>query len=502
MTTINTVIFGIFAVLGIIGALIGFSKGLIRSAVKVASIVLAIVVAFSVTPSLLNTAYDLAAPQIDQFMSSFDELLTASPTLKEYLPNAISALISPMVFIVVFAVCLAVVAILRKIVMWILGALLPKKRGLISRVGGLALGAVGGIMIALCFVFPVTGYFTAVPTIYSNVKEIVSTDENPIPADVDELLLKIDTISNVQSVNNATKNYFNKLVSYTDGDKTVSALDDFATITSLVPPMLRFITSMANVETMDVDAIRDVINTMGDNTKLRTITAEVLSVASKNWKDNQSFMGVNIKESLEPEYEAALDVVLEKLSKTTEATVTDDLNSLADTIVTIQQLYSYANLLKQGATLADLNDKLEDVLAGLTEDTVDIMSSLITDEVLGEFGIDNKENATVVADLVTDVAKNLINSETSTPEDTAAAVNSIMQFVSGDSTDADKVVSDILGSAAVKDAIHDTAHVDEGETAPVIDVDDSQKSAIESALSELEDDRLKADIKALFGIDG
>lgn len=500
MDTVNTVILGIFAVLGIIGALIGFSKGLIRSVIKVASIILAIVAAFAITPLLLNTAYDVASPQIDQLLSSLNELLTASPTLKEYLPMLVSSIISPVVFIVAFAVCLLIAAILRKIVMALLSAIIPKHRGFISRVCGLALGAVGGIMIALCFVFPVTGYFTAVPTVYSNVKEIVSTEENPISADVEELLLNIDTIPNVKTVNDATKDYFNKLVSYNDGEKSTSALDDFVTITSLVPPVLRFAQSMADVETMEVDAIRDIINTIGDNTKLRTITAEVVSAASQKWLKDQPFMGVNIKESLDSKYEVTLNAVLDDLAVTTEATVVNDLNSLADTIVTIQHLYSYANLLQSGATLDDLNEKLADVLENLNDHTIDLMSSLITTDVLDQFGIDNQDNAQTVVDLVTDVAKNVVNSEGSTAED-AAAVNSIMQFISGRSeVDAEDVVADVLNSNAVKQAISDAVNVGEGETAAVIEVDDAQKTAIESALNELDDESLKADLKALFDI--
>lgn len=497
MTTINTIILGIFAVLGIIGALIGLSKGLIRSAVKVASIILAIIVAFAITPSLLNTAYDLATPQIDQFLSSFDELLTASPTLKEYLPTLVSALISPMVFIVVFAVCLGAVAILRKIVMLILGGLLPKKRGLISRVCGLALGAVGGIMIALCFVFPVTGYFTAVPTIYTNVKEIVSTDEDPIPTDVDELLLQIDTISNVKTVNDSTKNYFNKLVSYNDGDKTVSALDDFVTITSLLPPVLRFAGSVGDMETIDVDAIRDVINIIKDNTKLRTITAEVVSVASKKWVADQSFMGFNLKESLDPDYKDALDVVLEKLSKTTEATVTDDLYDLVDTIETVQLIYHYANLLNGNAPLDELNGALKDVLDSLNQDTVDIMHSLITDDVITDLGVD-ESSAGVVKDLVADVVSSALDEEAQTESD-AKAINSIINFASGGDISAKDVVDNITKSDAVKNAINDAVNPAEGES-PVIIISPENRESVKDALSKLDDETLKEDLMSLFGI--
>lgn len=500
MGTINSIILGIFAVLGIIGALIGLSKGLIRSVIKVASIILAIVVAFAITPSLLNTAYDVASPQIDQFLASFDELLTASPTLKEYLPNAISALISPIVFIVVFAVCLAVVAILRKIVMLILGGLLPKKRGLISRVCGFALGAVGGIMIALCFVFPVTGYFTAVPTVYTNVKEIVSTDENPIPDNVDELLLQIDTISNVKTVNDSTKNYFNKLVSYKDGDKSTSALDDFVTITSLVPPVLRFANSVGDMETMDVDAVREVINIIKDNTKLRTITAEMVSVASQKWVANQPFMGFNLKESLDPDYKDALDIVLGKLTTTTESTVIDDLNDLVDTIETVQLIYHYANLLNNKAALDELNGALKNVLDSLNQDTADIMNSLVDDNAVKKFGITDEKSATVVRNLVADVVSSALDAEAQTESD-AKAINSIINFATGGDISAKDVVENIAESSAVQNAIDKALTVEEGESAPYIAVENRDKIAEALNDESLEiDDELKGKIKDLFGI--
>ena len=213
MENINTIVFGTFAVFGIIGALGGFSKGLIRSAIKVVTIILAFVAAISITPLFLEKSYELALPAIDDMLSQFGEIFTASPTLKEFLPTLAQALIKPIVFIVVFVLCLLVAGIVRAIINAILKAILPKKKGLIGRLGGLALGLVGGVLIALCFVFPVTGYFTAVPNIYTNVSDVVSSEENPIDPSLEEAIINLPNNKTIKFTNDVTSEYFKKLIS-------------------------------------------------------------------------------------------------------------------------------------------------------------------------------------------------------------------------------------------------------------------------------------------------
>ncbi len=496
MDTVNTVILGIFALLGIVGALVGFSKGLIRSVVKVASIILAIVVAFFITPTLLAKAYELVSPQLDGLFISFEELFVASPTLKEHLPTLVMALLSPVVFIAVFAVCLFAVAIVRGILNVILKAVLPKP-GLITRLCGLALGAVGGVLVALCFVFPITGYFTAVPQIYANVSEIISTEENPIPENVEQFIFQLPSISNAQKVNDTTKQYFDKLVSYNNGEEMVSALDDLTTITSIIPPALRFAKSVDNVETMDTQAIKDINAIIGSNKKLRTIVAEILSVASQKWLDDQPFMGFNLKAQLPEEYKFALDFVLDDLSQTTEATVVDDLNSLVNTMDTVKHLYAYATLLKSGnATMEQLDEKLTEVLTSLNDDTVDLLHQVVSSDVMEEIGVQNPE---LVAELVTDVIDSAVNNldESQTAED-AAAINSVMHFAANDgSITAKQVVEDIVHSPAIAEAIAKVVSV---EDHPVITVLPEQKALIIEALLDIEDPQLVENLKKLFDI--
>ena len=497
MDIVNKVILGVFALFVIVDAISGLSKGLIRTLVKVASIAVAAVVAFTITPTLLAKGYELALPYLDDLLANFNELFTASPTLEAYLPTLATGLITPIVFIATFAVCLLAVSIVRAILNLILKAILPKKKGILGRLTGLVAGAVGGALVALCFVFPITGYFTAIPNIYTNLHEIVSTEENPIDPTVEETIINLPNAPSVKFVNDLTKDYFDQFVSYDNGEETVSVMDDLTTITSVVSPALRFVKSVGDVETMDVQAVRDIVGIIGGNKQLRTIMAEVLSTASQKWLADEAFMGFNLKEMLDPEYKFALDVVLADLAVTTEATVVQDLNSLADTIVTLQRIYSYANMLQSGtATLAELEQKLTDVLTMLDGNTADLLHEFVSADVMESIGVANPE---LVTNLIVDVVSSVVNhgDHEQTAED-AAAINSIMHFAMGDaSVTPEQVVDDIVNSGAIIDAI-DSA-VNQTDFQPIT-VAESNRDAIIQALGSIEDQNLKDDLMVLFDL--
>ncbi len=342
INALNNIVWGIFAVFGIVGALVGLANGLVRSGIKLASIILAIVVAFSVLPTVTAKAYEVLLPYLDDALSSFAELFTASPTLKEYLPTLVMGLASPLIFVAVFALCLLAVAIIRGIINAIFKATLHKKPKSLSRLGGLALGAVAGVMVALCFVFPITGYFNAVPTIYTNVQEIVSTEENPIAPEVEEVIINLPNASAVKFVNNVTKQYFDQLVSYTDNETQISTLDDLTTITSLVPPAMSFVNSVGSISTVDDQSLRNIGTILEDNDKLRVIATEIANYASKKWLNDETFMGYNLREKFAPEDKIVLEVLdsmLADLASCTPDTIVEVLNRIANSLQTVREVF-------------------------------------------------------------------------------------------------------------------------------------------------------------------
>ena len=497
MDTINIIIVGFLALGGLIGAISGASKGFIRSIVKLVTIVVAIVAAFIITPIAMEKLYQLALPKLDDLLAPLAQLFNASPTLKEYFPTLAMTLLTPVAFVLVFLVCLLAVAIVRAIINWILKLILPKKPGGLGRLLGFASGLVGGVLVALCFVFPVTGYFDAAPSIYVNVQQLVSTEENPIDPETEQTIINLPNGQGVQIINSFTLPYFEKLVSYTDGETTVSAIDDLKALTSLVSPALRFANSVSSIETMDAQAIDDIAEIVKDNAKLRTITAEIVASASRSWLNNQEFMGFNLKAQIGQEYSAALDVVLADLALTKESTVVEDLGQLSNTLEAIKHLYGYANLLtSSSATMADLEQKLTDVLLNLDGNTAEIVHEIISEETMTDLGVNNPELVLdIVADVVASAVENMTEEQTAND---AAAINSIMHFAAGSSdVSAEDVVEDITNSPAIIQAI---ASVVNTENAPVISLEASSQQLVAEALENVEDEQLAENLKKLFGI--
>ena len=335
---VNAIIVAIFTVFGAIGALVGCAKGLVRSGVKLASIILAAVVAFAILPTVVVKAHEVLAPYLEE-VPLLAELFTASPTLQEYLPTFVLGLTSPLIFVILFALCLLIVAIIRGIINAILKAVLPPKHTTLGRIGGFALGAVAGVMVALCFVFPIAGYFNAVPTIYTNVQEIVSTEENPIDPQVEQIIISLPDFPAVKTVNDLTIEQFEKFVTYNDGERNVCALEELTTLTSLVQPAMRFVNSVGSMSTMDDQSLRDIGAILEDNDKLRVLATEIANYASKQWLNNETFMGYNLKEKFDPDYQMVLDLMLADLATCTTDTIVDVLNKIANTIQVVREIF-------------------------------------------------------------------------------------------------------------------------------------------------------------------
>ena len=126
LTTLNYIVLGIFGVAGLLGAISGLSKGFIRTALKVASIMVAVFVAFSIMPTVMAKAYEVFLPQLDDLLAPAGEFVMASPTLKEYLPTLLMSIATPIVFIVVFLACLFVVGIVRGLINLIIKAIFSR----------------------------------------------------------------------------------------------------------------------------------------------------------------------------------------------------------------------------------------------------------------------------------------------------------------------------------------------------------------------------------------
>ncbi len=496
MEYINLIITAIILLGGVVGALIGLRKGLFGAILRGGLAVVALLVAFGLTPALAEFLQPKVQPLMDKLLVSFAEVLEASPTLKDYIPTVLQKLVAPLTFVGIFVLCLVVASVVRLVLSILLKKLLSKK-GLVSRLLGVVVLGVCGVMVSICFVFPITGYFANVSDIYADVKQSGVIKQSPLTDKIDQVMQAVPEQSAVKNINKLTGKYFDKLVSYQVDEQSISIFSDVKDVTALIPPAKQFAGGVSDVKTMDLSPIYDITQHIGQNVKLRNIVAEILSTAATKWQADQAFLGINLKSQLDEEYRFALDGVLEDLSKTTEETVVDDLNKLADTIQTIQHIYLYIDMLNGNATLADLENQLYKVLISVDDHTVDLIHDLVTGDVLADMGI---PNADIVASVIGSVVDNAVASanDNQLAKD-AKAINNIMHFVNNDSqVSATDVIESIVDSPVITGTFNDLANA---QTPPALVVkDEAQKQQIVDALSTVEDEQLVQSLKTLFGI--
>lgn len=164
------VIFGIMAFLVLIGALKGLRRGIQRQTVRTATIILSIVLSvvaikigygriFSYLDAM--TVEELVDKGIELgILSSSDDLSVLynleMATLEYVLAIPLTLILAPLVFVVLFIVISAIMLIVHAIVSGVLGFKKKKNNG-VTRLCGMALGAVQGLLVSAMVLLPFVG---------------------------------------------------------------------------------------------------------------------------------------------------------------------------------------------------------------------------------------------------------------------------------------------------------------------------------------------------------
>ncbi len=497
MEIINLILLAIFGIFALVGLITGLAKGVWKALLKLATTAVSAVVAYLMAPLLLQKAYDLASPMLENLMVQFADVIAVSPTLESYIPTLGMALVSPLVFISVFLVCQVVMAIVRAIFGAVLTGIFGKEVGGVSRLLGLVAGTVSGLIIALCIVFPVTGYFTVVPSLYANVKDSDIIQEE-IPSDVEQIIVELPNQPAIKTVNDVTSGIFSNLVSYDVEGKKVNALSDLQRLTSLLSPAMSFVNGISEIETMDIQPVRDMANIIGESVTLRAIVAEVVTEASTKWLAGEAFLGIDLKGTLPTDYQNALDGILLKMSNSTKDNIVQNLNELADTVESLQHVYIYVQMLDRDThTIEELEQQLINVLTSVDDHTVELVHDLVTADLLSSMNI---PNADFISQVIKDVVENCVqNGDDHQITQDATAINNIMHFVmDSESVSAEQVLQSIEQSPTIVQSFEDI--VNSGNI-PQITLNAQAKQQIAEALSTVEDTNLVDSIKVLFGIE-
>ncbi len=198
---VTYVLLGLVGLLALVGALKGLSRGIKRQSVRTVSIILSIVLSFVVVKILYGVVlgfFDCASmaelfTKLDELglaldAETKDSLANFDPILVEYiLAIPLALLVGPIVFIPVFIIVSAIMLIVHAIVCGVVG-FRKKENTKATRLLGMALGFVQGVLVSIVLLVPILGLASTV----SGAVDTIRANENKSEADV-ELINMYDT---------------------------------------------------------------------------------------------------------------------------------------------------------------------------------------------------------------------------------------------------------------------------------------------------------------------
>ncbi len=533
LNTVNIVLYVVFGIVLVVGALLGMRRGAIATAVKLGVLVAAIILSLIVYGIGSKAIANKLGPEIAGGIASegaIKDIFDASPTLYDYILFLSRGLAGPAAFMGLFSVIYSVLWIIALILVKVfkIGGDKDEQTGT-SRGIGAAIGAVTALLTVMVWIMPVTNYMYISASVVNTVIDsgILMPDQSADSEDYYEQQKEFAELLEIQSVMNdvqdmfiikmssgitrplfkatATVNTktFGKMYAFDELDVFINMIPDFIGLAEL---------DFSNLETVDLTAIDNIIDGLGESIWIKSIMAETFSTAGEKWYNNEEFLGINLKQTLaeqEPAYANVLDGVLLKLSGSTKDNVVDLMHDLVSTVQSFSKTVAYLNNLNSGEiTLENLNQNLGDVLKGLDATTVELITPAFDPEVLQTAGL-SQQDAEVVSGILGDVLNGVVELSDEEVEAEAQALGTLISYVTTpDSTNApepEEIVSAVLDSQIVMDAVSSYTENAESQT---IDLGTETTAQIEEAINdyqasnpEVSQEDIDA-LKSLFGITG
>lgn len=191
-TAINfaPIILGIVAILGLIGALKGFTRGISRQLIRTITVIASVVISFFIAKGIYTSLSDFLS---DKTMADIEELLVNYNLLSADADNSwlesidigtvmliatvpLALVIMPLAFVICFVIISGIMLIVHAILCGIFGF---RKRGnaLPSRFIGMALGLVQGVAVAALLLMPIIGISTTVSESAEIIRQESSSDD-------------------------------------------------------------------------------------------------------------------------------------------------------------------------------------------------------------------------------------------------------------------------------------------------------------------------------------
>ena len=349
----------------VIGALFGLNRGFKRSIVTLIGAIVSAVLAFFlavpvskliITPQMIETVLqNLGALEI------YNELISASSSLKEIVIMLPAAIIAPIIFLLLFAI----IKLLMKIPCGIISLSLGSKSH--NRVLGVPLGAVQGLVSAFVIVVVITGFISVADNITTAVLADTSDstvqlresfdDINSALADVKKdpvvkLMCPESDESEKSHQKTSVNKVFNSLTSFKLNDEKVSTSDELVKVTDTavsVTPLL----SNKNISQWsdeEIIAIEHFSNNFQNSAILIQVSPELIAQMSDNWSRGESFLGIE-PPSVDKTIDPLLNSLYGSLRVTTSETLKEDLSDFIEILKIFNKYGIFEKLSNDGSNI-------------------------------------------------------------------------------------------------------------------------------------------------------
>ncbi len=188
---ISLVVLGIFGLLTLVGALKGLSRGISRQVIRTATIIISVILSIVLVKFSYNAIFSYfegktiedIVNQISSIAASYNVEINPedfadlynfeTETVVYILAIPLALVVMPLAFTVSFVIISALMLIVHAIVSGILG-FRKKKNNAVTRLLGMALGAVQGAFVAIVIMLPVLG----IANIASDAVDTIRANEN------------------------------------------------------------------------------------------------------------------------------------------------------------------------------------------------------------------------------------------------------------------------------------------------------------------------------------
>ena len=324
----------ITAIFVLINLLIGLLRGTKKTLGFLVSIAVSAIIAAVVTLTVCTPTSSLMAVlmgYVQDFLASRGDTLAdifAISEVGDAMAYYVAMIVAPLFFVVSFIVISIIMAIIAAIVV----KFIPprgKVKGAPTRLGGMAIGALCGLVVAFIILMPMVGFIDIAATAGSALMGEGGMLEDEVDDSISEIFT--DASDNVifKGYKAAGGWMFDSFSSASFEGERVNLRSEISTMLTVVSGVEALSGDVSSFGDEQLDAIDGMVDGLDDSVLLKNTVSGVISHAAGKWADGEQFMGmdkIEAGELLEPMMTSMIKV----LATTTRDTVSDDLHTITD----------------------------------------------------------------------------------------------------------------------------------------------------------------------------